>query len=174
MIDKAATTLLTGLPPILPQQPRLLILGSMPSARSLTEQQYYAHPQNAFWTIILNLLNATPSKDYAANVNTIKRANIAVWDVLATCCRTGSLDSAIIRQSESPNNIAKLLNQYPSILAIALNGGRAKQCFCRHVAPVKITVLPLPSTSPANARTTILQKTAAWQQILPFIQPPHS
>mgnify|MGYP002063656876 CR=1 FL=1 len=32
--------------------PRILILGSLPSERSIAEHQYYAHPQNAFWRIM--------------------------------------------------------------------------------------------------------------------------
>ena len=168
---------LTGLPPIVATSPRLLILGSMPSARSLSAGEYYAHPQNAFWAIMRQLLNLPPSADYAAQKTAVMRAGVVLWDVLATCQRRGSLDSAIVRESENANDIAALLVREPSIVALALNGGKARQCFKRHVdlsvlLPRPLEILFLPSTSAANARMSFEKKLAAWQQILPFLQNP--
>ena len=36
----------------------VLILGSLPGRKSLEMQQYYAHPQNAFWKLITQILDA--------------------------------------------------------------------------------------------------------------------
>ncbi|WP_338067626.1 uracil-DNA glycosylase family protein [Algoriella xinjiangensis] len=38
--------------PILSNEPRILILGSLPGDLSIKKNQYYAHPQNRFWKIL--------------------------------------------------------------------------------------------------------------------------
>ena len=164
---------ITGLPPVLPKRPRLLILGSMPGVASLTAQQYYANPQNAFWPIFLKLANADNSiTDYDARIAALKSAGVGLWDVLASCHRQGSLDSAI--ENEKANDIAALLLRHKSINAIALNGGKAFNSFRRHVKTPKarlenLQIFALTSTSPANAGKTLAQKLADWQVIAQFL-----
>jgi TDG/mug DNA glycosylase family protein len=34
--------------PIIPKEPKVLILGTMPEMASLQQQQYYGHPRNHF------------------------------------------------------------------------------------------------------------------------------
>ena len=168
-------TLIKGLKPILPDYPRLLILGSMPSEASLRAGVYYAHPQNAFWPVMMAILSQPPpAPDKTSCAAVLHKARIAVWDVLAMCDRRGSLDSAIKRATEKNNDIDKLTRRYSTIGAIALNGGRAKECFYRHIklSDSSIRILSLPSTSAANARYSFAQKLAAWQVIKPFIELP--
>lgn len=148
----------------------------MPSARSLAAGEYYAHPQNAFWRLLAEVLQTPPPAGYAAQKAMAARAGIAVWDVLAACRRTGSMDSAIDAESEKANDIAALLARRPKIAAVALNGGRAKKCFARHIQlPENLPpprMLFLPSSSPANARMRFSEKAAAWMQIAPFVRRP--
>ena len=156
----------TGFPPILPRRPRILILGSMPSVESLRRQQYYAHPRNAFWKIMGRLLGFAPDLPYYRRVAALRRTGVAVWDVLESCERDGSLDAAIVSVSEKPNAIARMLDEKTSIAAVFLNGGKADSLFRRHVRPgTALVATRLPSTSPANARLSFEQKLAAWQVI---------
>ena len=43
---------IVGLDPIVFEDSRILIVGSMPSAISLKEQMYYANKNNRFWKIL--------------------------------------------------------------------------------------------------------------------------
>ena len=161
-----------GFPPILPDRPRILILGTMPSIESLRQKQYYAHPHNAFWKIMGALLGFDPAIAYPRRVAALRRAGIALWDVLRRCERSGSLDAAIVRASEEPNAIAAIIggSAGDGVAAVFLNGGKAATLFRRHVctdAPAEI--IQLPSTSPANARLTFEQKLAAWNTMRRYL-----
>ena len=90
---------MSGFPPIIGGEPRILILGSMPGIKSLEAVEYYAHPQNAFWWIMAQLFELDLRADYPQRCRALIRAGVAVWDVLHDCERPGSLDSSIVRLS---------------------------------------------------------------------------
>lgn len=165
---------ITGLPPIVPyhtKRAKILILGSMPSSASISAQAYYAHPQNAFWKIIVRLLNAPPHLSYPQRCRMLRQNGIALWDVLAACERVGSLDSAIVKGSEQVNDIHGLLTDHPAITTIATNGGTARTLFCRHFKKITEThqVVFLPSTSPANARMRFEEKYERWAVLKSYL-----
>lgn len=153
-------------PPLIAANPRVLILGSMPGIASLHANRYYAHPRNQFWPILGELLGFDPSTDYAARVQALHAAGIAVWDVLAECVRDGSLDTAIDTRSEQPNDIPGLLATHPGIRRIVLNGGKASRSLRRHFPRLPIDCITLPSTSPAHASMSLPRKRAAWRAAL--------
>lgn len=165
-------TVLQSFAPICGEQPRVLILGTMPGKMSLAQQQYYAHPQNAFWRILGELLHFDARGDYAARVESLKRAGIAVWDVLRFCVRESSLDADIEPASEVPNEIAQLLKKHRTVRRVCFNGGKAAQSYRRHVLPQlpddlrAIEYCALPSTSPAHAGMRYAEKLAAWRVVL--------
>ena len=158
-------------PPVASPGARVLILGTMPGAASLRERQYYAHPQNQFWRIVGALLGFDPASPYEARLAALRAADIAVWDVLQTCIRPGSMDAAIVAASAVPNDIPGLLAAHPQIGRVFFNGGGAERLYRRHVLPrlaaaSAVAHLRLPSTSPAYAKLPYTAKLQAWQAIL--------
>ena len=167
-----AELLKTAFPPVVADGARLLILGSMPGEASLRLGQYYGHARNAFWPIIGALLGCPPDADYAARTAALTANRIALWDVIATCARRGSLDSAIEPDSVRVNDFDALFGAYPGIRCIAFNGGTAEREYQRRVFPAlpvlyrHIERIRLPSTSPAHAGMALDAKLAAWRVLL--------
>lgn len=155
------------LPPVADKKSRVLILGSMPGVASLKAQQYYAHPQNAFWPIMGDLVGASPALAYPRRLAALKKSGIALWDVLACCFRAGSLDSAIV--GEEVNDLAGFLAAHPGITRICFNGAKAAESFARGVDPATLppglSLHRLPSTSPAHAGMSRDKKRAAWRVV---------
>lgn len=154
------------------QKPRVLILGTMPGRMSLEKQQYYGHPQNAFWRIIGELLHIDAKADYATRIQQLTEKHIVLWDVLKFCVRESSLDTDIERDSEVPNDIVQLLKTHRTIQRVCFNGAKAAQLYRRHILPQipenfrAIEYSPLPSTSPAHAGMRYAEKLNAWRVIL--------
>ncbi|MEP7044088.1 MAG: DNA-deoxyinosine glycosylase [Dokdonella sp.] len=170
---------MASFPPQVGSGCRVLVLGSVPSVRSLEQQQSYAHAHNLFWPFMGVLHGAGPELPYAERIARLHAAGVGIWDVLEQCERSGSLDSDIVRASEVPNDIPGLLDAHPTIAAIALNGTKAQQVFTRRIAPAiaaerraRLSVLALPSTSPANASIPRAVKLARWSELLQWALQP--
>jgi hypoxanthine-DNA glycosylase len=159
--------------PVANASSRLLILGSMPGLASLRARQYYAHPRNAFWRIIGELYGIDPGAPYRARIAALLAERIALWDVLASCVREGSLDSDIDEASIVANPLADFLRAHPAIGSLCFNGAKAHAAYRKHVLPglagggPPIVVHRLPSTSPANTSLTYPEKLGAWRAALP-------
>ncbi|AEG02383.1 DNA-deoxyinosine glycosylase [Methylomonas methanica] len=153
-------------PPIAGPNARILILGSIPGKASLEAGEYYAHPRNQFWPIIAELLQCGPLVDYPRKIQALLDANIAVWDVMQSCYRPGSLDSAIDKNTVVANDFPGFLAVHPLIHYIFFNGATAEQAFRRLVLPdlarPDIHLQSLPSTSPAHAALSFQQKLDRW------------
>ena len=136
----------------------------MPSKKSLELQQYYGHPQNAFWKILFTLFNNTFSLNYDDKKSLAVENNIAIWDVCHTAIRKGSLDSAI--KEEIPNKIDELIEDNSSTSTIAFNGQKAAKLYAKYFAKFdNINYITLLSTSPANAKYSFEEKLKDWSQI---------
>lgn len=152
--------------PIERSDAEVLILGSMPGVASLTAGRYYAHPRNSFWPIMTTLLRLAESADYDERIEALITHRIALWDVLASCERPGSLDTSIARETQATNDFETFFRTHPRIHTILLNGTKAHETFRRNVAAEAPQVIRLPSTSPANASWPYKKKLAAWRKAL--------
>lgn len=159
-----ASTRHASFAPYVAPDTRLLILGSLPGARSLAERQYYAHPTNQFWrllgAVIGRPLAALP---YADRLAALREARIGLWDVIRTAERRTSSDSHI-REAE-PHDLAVLIATLPDLRMIAFNGGKASAIGRRQIAPLEtIALAHLPSSSAANT-TGVAAKLEAWLRL---------
>ena len=157
--------LIEGLPPIVGVGARSLILGNMPSVMSLGAHQYYANPRNAFWRITGEICGFDADDPYDARTAALTAHGIAVWDVLRSCRRVGSLDSAVEPDTMVANDFDQLFDRHPSITRVFFNGAAAEKNFNRlvRVAP-DLRYRRLPSTSPAQTMR-YADKLAAWRII---------
>ncbi|WP_295211915.1 DNA-deoxyinosine glycosylase [uncultured Chryseobacterium sp.] len=149
--------------PVIDNDSKILILGSIPGVKSLEKQQYYGHPQNKFWKIIFELLNEDFAEDYAERIQVLKMHHIALWDVIDSCERKGSLDSEI--RNEEANRIDELLESHSNIKAVFCNGGKSYKNLQKILGKnYKIPVFLLPSTSPLHT-VSFEKKLEAWKEI---------
>ena len=161
-----------GFPAVEPRRARVLILGTLPSAESIRQGQYYAHPRNAFWPIMGELFGAGRELPYERRLRKLAARGVMLWDVLRAAHRPGSLDSAIHPRRREANDLPALLARHPELEAIVFNGALAEALFRRHVAArcggwlADLKLVRLPSTSPAHASRTYAQKLAAWRAAL--------
>jgi len=149
----------------------VLILGSMPGVASLTAEEYYALPRNAFWPIMGELFGAGFELAYQDRLEVLTTGRLALWDVLGSCVRPGSLDASIDTDSAAANDFGQLFAEYPTIRQVFFNGRKAAEMYRRHVLanldPVAAAIPcdTLPSTSPAHASLSFDRKLAAWSVV---------
>lgn len=155
-------------PPVSDSHATRLILGSMPGKESLRQQQYYAHPHNAFWKIMGEQCGARPALPYEQRLTALKHSGIALWDVLKSCERAGSLDAHI--RAEQANDFAAFFKDHPHITRVYFNGAKAEQSFRKFVLGQQdlppLEYARLPSTSPAHAGMRYEEKLMLWREAL--------
>ncbi|WP_411679661.1 DNA-deoxyinosine glycosylase [Clostridium thailandense] len=138
--------------PIIDNNSKILILGSIPGVESLNKQQYYAHKRNQFWKIIFSLYELSPSESYEKKIKFLKSKGIALWDVIDCCFREGSLDSDI--KNELPNDFTSLFEKHPNIRCVLFNGSKSYEIFKKKIGFENFKSIEfhkLPSTSAAHA-----------------------
>lgn len=158
-----------GLPPVSAADARVLILGSMPGQRSLDEQRYYAQPQNLFWDLVGEALGVGDLRciDYERRLETLVKNRIALWDVIDSCRRRGSMDAQI--SEVDVNDFGGFLRRHRQLRAIFCNGRKSEELFKQHVLPglgdraAELSLRYLPSTSPAHASMTRQAKAESWR-----------
>lgn len=143
----------------------------MPGVKSLAKAEYYAHPQNAFWPIMAALFGFDAAIAYEERLAQLRESCVALWDVAHQCVRPGSLDSAIEIDSVVANDFEAFFKIHPQVRTIFFNGRKAEELYRRLVfaslSPEfqQIDQQLLPSTSPANALMSRMQKLEQWKII---------
>lgn len=160
--------------PLIGTNPRVLILGSMPSVISLQFTQYYGNPRNAFWSIMAELFGIEIDCEYSQRVDQLGRMPVILWDTIKACHREGSLDSDIQKHQLEANDIPSLLDKFLNIKLIAFNGTTSEKYFKQLVKPNMpsdraIDLIRFPSTSPANAGMKFDEKLAQWRRLLDYL-----
>jgi TDG/mug DNA glycosylase family protein len=147
---------------------RVLILGSLPSQRSIAADEYYAHPQNVFWRIMSALVAADGS--YSERCAALASHNVALWDVLASSVRPGSLDADIQMSTAAVSDFKQFLAAHTALERICFNGQKAARIFSKRVpedvVDSRIELITLPSTSPAHAAMHFDEKLKLWRAAL--------
>jgi len=162
--------------PVYDRKARVLILGSMPGGASLAACQYYAYPKNQFWDIMDELVGAGRRLEYEERLAALRRGKIALWDVIASCERKGSLDTAIRPDSVVVNRVRDLFAKCPELRTVCFNGKAAERYYKQYVSSDSVPeignmrMLLLPSTSPAHAAMTFSEKIDRWRKILPELE----
>lgn len=154
--------LVQSFPPIYSTKAQCLILGTMPGAKSLSLNEYYAHGGNQFWTIMFECFGKEYSPNYSEKKKLLIDNNVALWDVLCYCERKGSADSEI--ENEVPNKIAEFCNNLPELKYIFFNGSKAEELYFKHNERISnINYCRLTSTSSANTSMTKQGKIKDWK-----------
>jgi len=161
----------TGFDPIAATDAGVLILGSLPSQQSLRKQEYYGNPQNVFWRVMGDLCDAGPALSYVQRAHRLKQCGIAVWDVLRSSVRPGSMDAAIDQSTATPNDFQTFFDDHTSLELVCFNGKKAAQLFERLVVTQGFANIDgldfktMPSTSPAYASMRYDEKVRRWSTI---------
>jgi len=146
----------------------VLILGTMPSKKSLSEGEYYANRQNVFWRLMGELFGAVPDMEYGHRQSILAAKGVAIWDVVRKCRRRGSSDSNIENESIIFNDFNLFFHRSPEIRNVFFNGANAEKYYEKNIRPnlaekhnlIRYEILP--STSPANAHMNFREKLKRW------------
>ncbi|HTL47771.1 MAG TPA: DNA-deoxyinosine glycosylase [Verrucomicrobiae bacterium] len=156
---------LTGLPPLTPERPRLLLLGTFPGVLSLQKREYYGNPMNGFWKILCGALGVSEvPAAYAEKKRMLRRHGIALWDVFGSCERKGSGDHMI--RNFCVSDVPGFLKKHPSIRKVILESRTAEKIWKSHFE--KHTSVPgvyVPSPS-SRARLPLPEKIKWWKRAL--------
>lgn len=152
-------------------EPRLLILGSLPGEASIAAGRYYAHPRNAFWPLLFGALGADDPRSFDERYAFVVSHNIALWDVIEQAERRGSLDSAI--REEVPNDIPSFIASHPSLRYIIFNGGTAYAKYKKFFGEPSLPHARVLSTSPACAGRDA-QRMEQWHDAIRWALDPSS
>ncbi len=151
--------------PVFDEHSRILILGTLPSAKSRENKFFYGHPQNRFWKVLAQVMKEEKVPvTIEEKTAFLLRNYIAVGDVIDECDIIGASDSSI--KNVVPADVNRILKQ-TSVKKIYANGSTAYQLYMKYSYPItKMEIEKLPSTSPANAAFSMDRLVDIWGRAL--------
>ncbi|KAA0095466.1 DNA-deoxyinosine glycosylase [Mycolicibacterium sp. P1-18] len=153
-----------GLPPVVGEDSRVLILGSFPSECSLVAGEYYANRRNQFWQLMAALHDVDVDLPYRERVDALTDRGVALWDVVHSCRRAGSLDAKIDKATLTVNDFGPLFARHPGIRRIFVNGLTAFDLFEAKVQ-TELPAVRLPSSSGALPMS-FADKLDRWREVV--------
>jgi hypoxanthine-DNA glycosylase len=153
-----------GLPPVVGDGARVLILGSFPSERSLVAGEYYANRRNQFWQLMAALFGVDVDLPYLERIDALTGHGVALWDVVHSCRRVGSMDAKIDKATLTVNDFEPLFAGHPGIQRIFVNGLTAFDLFEARVH-TELPAVRLPSSSGALPMS-FADKLDRWREVL--------
>ena len=153
--------------PIFDKNSKILILGSFPSVVSRKLGFYYANPQNRFWRMLAQILNASTPTSTDEKINFLLAHRIAIYDAAISCEIKGSSDAKMT--AVAPANLEPIFSG-AHIAQVFANGGKAYE-ICEKYLKTQILnatgkpPVKLPSTSPANANFSFERLVQEWMII---------
>ena len=109
-----------------------------------------------------------PVLAYPARLDRLAAHGIGLWDTVASAQRTGSLDTAM--RAVAPAALAEFVITLPHLRAICFNGAAAAKIGRREFAGTAITLIDLPSSSPAYAAMPYSEKRKYWLILKDFLR----
>lgn len=154
--------------PIVNDSSRILILGSLPSDKSIKLNEYYGNKTNQFWNILSMVISnkKISFNDYNEKINFLYINHIALWDIFSSAERVGSLDTNI--KNQNFNNISLFLKNFSNINLILLNGKKSQTAFEQYIKKehISINYKYVPSSSSANTTYSLFEKVNCWKKII--------
>ena len=147
--------------PIVFDDSQTLVLGTFPSIVSFENDFYYAHKRNQFWRLLGDIFSM-PTHTKEERIKLLKKHKIALWDVIASCERKNSSDTNL--KKIEPNDIPKLLLEYPNINLIAFTGKKAQLLYNKLYSDLPVETYVLPSPSPAYAAMKYEEKLKRYRE----------
>lgn len=154
--------------PVYDEHSRVLLLGTLPSPKSREQGFYYGHPRNRFWPVLAAVFGEETPTTPGSRREFALRHGVALWDVVSECEIEGAADSSI--RNPVPNDVGALLKKAP-IAAVFTNGAAAARLYKKFIEPkAGVGAVPLPSTSPANARWSLGALKKEYAKILEYTE----
>ena len=81
LTNKEQVTVRTyGFPPLICEEPKILILGTLPGGESLKQQQYYCSSSNRIWKVLCHITGEPMPTDYTEKKALLVKYDIVLWD----------------------------------------------------------------------------------------------